>query len=112
MAAPIFFNVPRALDYLLKNGFVYTARVHSEQNHAERIRTVRRGSYFHFRTYGSAVVTYIRECNSYDIEEFVEHSGFDSLEEWRTTLTRIHGIIPTMDLLKVELIREPNTKKE
>lgn len=112
MAAPIFFNVPGALDYLLKNGFVYTARAHSDKNHINRLRTIRKGSYYNFTTHGNVFVSFIRECNSYDIEEYVEHSGFDSLEEWRTTLTRIHGIIPTMDLLKAELVQKPNTKKE
>ena len=75
----VLFNSEKARKYLLEKGFVYTVR-----------KTIKKNGYYSaYQTSGEKrflEVVYLEYVGLIykpeDLERFVEHSGFDSVEEW------------------------------
>lgn len=76
----IWFNVKEAREYLLSVGRVYTLR--PKRRKREECKEVL--SYDGFGKKGMVWVSFVKEIeDDRELEEFVEDSGFRSVEEWR-----------------------------
>ncbi|HDN74285.1 hypothetical protein DRP04_02650 [Archaeoglobales archaeon] len=116
MKSPIYFKSKKALDYLLKNGSVYTIRKSRRKEGLAWVMGENR------RKIADAIVEYIGEVvltepdsewwvtkGAYGIaklEEFVKKSGFSSVEEWLDEVKRLNnGSLPEkMYLYHVTLV--------
>jgi len=74
----IWFNVKKARDFLLKNGYVYTLRPKKRREGIDIL------SYGGFGKKGVVYVIFVKEIkNDVELREFVKDSGFESVQEWR-----------------------------
>jgi reverse gyrase len=74
----IWFNVEKARNYLLRNGYVYTLRPKKRREGIEVL------SYEGFGKKGVVYVSFVKEIESdEELKEFVSESGFETVEEWR-----------------------------
>ena len=76
----IFFNRPKAREYLMKNGIVYTLRPAERKNGTYRLCY---GNYFKSIKLGQGEVEFIKKIeDDKELEDYVARSGFDTCEEW------------------------------
>jgi len=95
----MYFNVPKVLDFLLKNGYVYTLR----KSRYEGICEVRkRGKKLGIKV-KREFVKWVEEPRQ--IEEFVSGSGFSSLKEWWREAIR-QNARPPFRLFKVIVLTQ------
>jgi hypothetical protein len=74
----ILFNVEKARDFLLKNGYVYTLRPKKRREGIEVL------SYEGFGKKGVVNVSFVKEVkDDKELYKFVNESGFYSIQEWR-----------------------------
>jgi len=74
----IWFNVKKARDFLLKNGYVYTLRPRKRREGIEVLM------YDGFGKKGVVNVSFVKEIKSdKELYKFVNESGFYSIQEWR-----------------------------
>ena len=74
----IWFNVKKAREFLLKNGYVYTLRPKKRREGREPL------FYGGFGKKAMAYVIFIGKIeNDKELEEYVKDSGFETVEEWR-----------------------------
>ena len=116
----IYFKSTKALNYLLKHGFVYTLRGRFRKRYCRWIETKRifkcpvetvkttRDS----KPLGKAVVYLIGMVNIISekekLKKYVKHSGFNSVDEWIDEFIRLNGKHPIAFLYKVKLIEKVN----
>jgi hypothetical protein len=93
----IFFNVEKAREHLLREGFVYTLR----RRRREGFDRARVGSYKNFTDLGEVKIKLIKKISSpEELKPFVLLAGFDNLEEWLS-----HVLEGADHLYRVELLR-------
>jgi len=101
----IYFKSKKALDYLLKNGEVYTIRLRKRSEGLAYVKTHRKG-----RKIMDVVVRYVGEVMLLQklgwsvvgevyiigkLEDFVNKSGFSSVDEWLEEVKRLNkGKLP------------------
>jgi len=98
----IYFKSKKALDYLLKNGEVYTIRLKKRSEGLAYVKTSKKGrklAEVEVKYVGEVVLTepddewYVAD-GAYakgKLEEFVDKSGFDSVEEWLEEVRKLNG---------------------
>jgi hypothetical protein len=73
----IWFNVEKARDFLLKNGYVYTLRPKKRREGIEVLM------YDGFGKKGYANVKFVKEILDWDeLNRYVYESGFRNVDEW------------------------------
>ena len=96
----MIFQSKKALEFLLKNGFVYTLRLKRKRTGRDWI-TDRRGGK-KIADVNIEFVSVIRANNINDLEKYVPYSGFKSLDEWLIEAFKLNGSLP-LYLYKVKL---------
>ena len=98
----IYFKSKKALDYLLKNGEVYTIRPRKRSEGLAYVKTSKKGrklAEVEVKYVGEVVLTapddewYVAD-GAYakgKLEEFVDKSGFNSVEEWLEEVRKLNG---------------------
>jgi hypothetical protein len=93
----IFFNVEKAREHLLREGFVYTLR----RRRREGLDRARVGSYKNFTDLGEVKIKLIKKISSpEELQPFVLLAGFENLDEWLR-----HAVEGADHLYRVELVR-------
>ena len=77
----IFFNNPKARNYLLQHRKVYTLRPHKRKRTGSEIAVV--GSYTNWRPLAKVEVRFIKEIRSpEELKHYVDETGFLNAYEW------------------------------
>lgn len=92
----ISFNEPRVLDFLIRNGKVYTVRHYPIRGIQQR--QVKKGKQFLGFLVSLETLGAIRD-NSL-LLKYWQQSGFSSLDEWKQAIERQHKNHPNLWLLK------------
>lgn len=111
----IYFKSMKALNHLLKHGIVYTLRHRFRKRickwndfrrvfecPVELVKTSRKS-----KPIAKAVVYFVSMVNinyKKDLEKYVEHSGFESVDEWINEYVRLNGNHLIAVLYKVKLV--------
>jgi len=97
----LIFKSEKALNFLMEHGYIYTIR--TKKRAGEVWITDRRGG----KKIADGFIVYVGEVNQLlpdndwwvtqgacaleKLEKFVQHSGFDSIEEWINAVKELHG---------------------
>ena len=113
----IYFKSRKALKHLLIHGFVYTLRssyrkrycrwIEDKQYYKCVVESVKTSRYS--KSVAKAVVYMIGLVNINnrdELEKYVNHSGFSSVDEWINEYKRLNGNHPIAVLYKVKLLEE------
>ena len=94
---PIYFNITKARNYLLKNKVVYTLKERKRRYLGKS--QIRKGSFIIFEEIGWGIVSYVKTINNdNELLPYVNQSGFQEVEDWRKKAGK------SKYLYKVELI--------
>lgn len=93
----IWFNEPKVLDFLIRNGEVYTVRHYSIRRIQQR--QAKKGNQLLGFLVGLETVGAIQDDSL--LLKYWQKSGFSSLDEWKQAIERQHKNHPNLWLLKV-----------
>lgn len=101
----MWFNVPEARNFLLKNRFVFTLRPKPYRFSKKRRKGFDVLMYSGFGKKGRIYYRFIKPIkNDLDLEDYVKWSGFENVDEW--------GVSPNRNLYLVVLLEHASMVKQ
>jgi len=110
----IIFENDRVFEFLITKGVVYTLRAFNRSTGVVKLKRSKSSKSIglakvelvgNVKRVGDKYIVLTRNGENYNLEEFLQYSGFDSLAEWLCAFWKYYNRVNTIKLYKVTLIK-------